>query len=221
MTSHRGKAALRRAVAIAALTAGLIGATPDGAAKADTALGSVAVVVVSGPGAVAARDNFSVGLAPAPDRSAGPELGPLVEDTEVIEAVRRVSPVSTVRPAHMIVAGRPNQVFSVAFPTPSVVRRQRGEDIVFSDFFHSLGTTPSLGFDGDTVFAVGARIRVGSTDTVAGGAISATGTTGATDTTGTTAEDATPPSVVRMAPSDPFRFDTRDSPYLNILISYN
>ena len=161
--------------------------TPDGARKRKRVLASVIVagcvvsvpVLLAGSVSEAARltatavaeiirastgissqSNFEVGLPPLTDGQieivVKADTGATARLNNTLIQARLIS-----RPATFGVSGEPNQVYSVALPSqPATQTTGFGQEtvVVFSDFSHDAGLTPSMGADGTAVFAVGARV---------------------------------------------------------------
>ncbi|MFC1673503.1 DUF4402 domain-containing protein [Pseudomonadota bacterium] len=64
----------------------------------------------------------------------------------------------TIQPAVFSISGLPDQAFAIVMPKPGITTSARGS-VEFMDFSHDAGGTPTIGSDGSTQFAVGARMK--------------------------------------------------------------
>lgn len=120
---------------------------------------AVAEVIRSSTG-ITSRSNFEVGLPPVTDQQVEIVVNADQESTSRLnDAVSRARLIS--KPATFGVSGEPNQAYSVGLPSSPATTfagiRQETV-VVFSEFTHDAGVTPSLSADGKAVFAVGARV---------------------------------------------------------------
>jgi len=149
-------------IAAVSLTAIGIHSAPEAARTTATAIAEI-IGVRSG---IASTSNFEVGLPPVSGSQVVIEVSASSKDTteRLSRALNQARVVS--QPATFSVSGEPFQVFSVAVPkqrTRTSSTSANGEQtvVVFSDYQHSAGMSPTIGGDGKSVFAVGARVEVG------------------------------------------------------------
>ncbi|MEQ8664157.1 MAG: DUF4402 domain-containing protein [Rhodospirillales bacterium] len=121
--------------------------------------GAVAEIIRASTG-ISSKSNFEVGLPPVTDQQF--EIVVKADKDSTARLGNNLSRARLIsKPATFGVSGEPNQVYSVALPTvPTTTSAGVGQEtvVVFSEFTHDAGVTPSMGEDGRAVFAVGARV---------------------------------------------------------------
>lgn len=138
---------------------------PEAARTTATAIAEV----IAAPSGISSTSNFEVGLPPVTETQIVIEVEAESEETgarleQALDDARLIS-----QPATFSISGEPYQVFSVAVPTTSTTTTSTFGDgqaalVVFSDYSHSAGASPTIDPDGKALFAVGARVEFGVDD---------------------------------------------------------
>ncbi len=146
---------------------GVFGISVSEAAKTT---GQAAVAVFQNTSSLTSSSNFEVGLPPLTGNESDVDVS---ADSDIAATARqsRLRDLSgnLVQPALFSISGAPNQVYSVSVPntTTTLAGPASGNSetvVVFTDFSHDAGFTPTIGGDGTASFAVGARVSIETGD---------------------------------------------------------
>lgn len=198
----------------AAALAAEVALTAPIAVNAASTSGVASVHVVAAPSALGALSSFEIGIS-APTATEATVLD-VTPGTYQTSSDRAGDGLDRMRPALFSISGLPDQTFSIIVPSPGVTGSGYSK-IEFVSFEHNAGITPTIGATGQSIFAVGAVIKVSDPRA------SDNASSGGGDFTTASGPDApaSSPDYVVIPKVDPFGVQTISSGYLNILVSYN
>ena len=178
--------------------------------------GLASVEVVASPSALGALSNFSIGVTRPTAKSTVINVSPNNINLQTASG-QADNGLGRMQPALFSISGIPDQTFSISVPQPGSTTSGQGQ-VEFVSFEHNAGTTPTIGSDGTSVFAVGAQVKFTKfleLDLTAADAQNGENLITEDNPNGTPAEKVGMPKV------NPFGVQAVSNGFLNILVSYN